>query len=105
MVDLEAEVGRVHAENDRLRRALANVCGQIVLGRLTGELPDNFLEQFSKLPDRPMEQVLRCLPARQVAQMRHVSRRFNSVCVNLVILFNLLRLQLIKKCSKTMPKK
>uniref|UniRef100_A0A914W5A2 F-box domain-containing protein n=1 Tax=Plectus sambesii TaxID=2011161 RepID=A0A914W5A2_9BILA len=87
---LKAEVGRVHAENDRLRRALTDVCGQIVCGRLMGDLPDNFLEQFSQLPDRPLEQVLRYLPAHQVPQMRFVSRKFN---------------QLIKKCSKTMPKK
>uniref|UniRef100_A0A914UPQ8 F-box domain-containing protein n=1 Tax=Plectus sambesii TaxID=2011161 RepID=A0A914UPQ8_9BILA len=78
------------AEIDRLRRALSDVCGQIVCGQLTGKLPDNFLEQFSQLPDRPLEQLLRFLPARQVPQMRHVSRRFN---------------HLIRKCSKTMPKK
>uniref|UniRef100_A0A914VJ05 F-box domain-containing protein n=1 Tax=Plectus sambesii TaxID=2011161 RepID=A0A914VJ05_9BILA len=87
---LKAEVVRLQAENDRLRRALADIHGQIVCGRLTGDLPDNFLEQFSHLPDRPLEQVLRFLPPGQVAQMRHVSRRFN---------------HLIRKCSKTMPKK
>uniref|UniRef100_A0A914UGB7 F-box domain-containing protein n=1 Tax=Plectus sambesii TaxID=2011161 RepID=A0A914UGB7_9BILA len=90
VADLEAKVARVQAENDRLRRSLGDVCGQISGGRLTGELPDNFLEQFSQLPDRPLEQVLRFLPARQVTQMRHVSRKFNN---------------LIKKCSNTMPKK
>uniref|UniRef100_A0A914W3L4 F-box domain-containing protein n=1 Tax=Plectus sambesii TaxID=2011161 RepID=A0A914W3L4_9BILA len=90
VADLEAKVARVQAENDRLRRALGDVCWQIACGQLTGKLPDNFLEQFSQLPDRPLEQVLRFLPARQVAQMRHVSRKFN---------------QLIRKCSKTMPKK
>uniref|UniRef100_A0A914V5J2 F-box domain-containing protein n=1 Tax=Plectus sambesii TaxID=2011161 RepID=A0A914V5J2_9BILA len=89
VADLEAEVTNLHAEIDRLRRALGDVSGQIVCGRLTGDLPDNFLEQFSKLPDRPLEQVLRFLPARQVVQMRYVSRKFN---------------HLIRKCSKTMPK-
>uniref|UniRef100_A0A914W419 F-box domain-containing protein n=1 Tax=Plectus sambesii TaxID=2011161 RepID=A0A914W419_9BILA len=89
MATFKAEVGRVNAENDRLRRKLTDVCGQIVCGRLTGDLPDNFLEQFSQLPDRPLEHVLRSLPAHQVPQMRLVSRKFN---------------QLIKKCSKTMPK-
>uniref|UniRef100_A0A914W4S4 F-box domain-containing protein n=1 Tax=Plectus sambesii TaxID=2011161 RepID=A0A914W4S4_9BILA len=87
---LEAKVAHLRAEDDRLRRALGDVCGQIVCGQLTGKLPDNFLEQFSQLPDRPLEQVLRFLPARQVVQMRLVSRRFN---------------YLIRKCSKTMPKK
>uniref|UniRef100_A0A914VN67 F-box domain-containing protein n=1 Tax=Plectus sambesii TaxID=2011161 RepID=A0A914VN67_9BILA len=90
MGTLETEVTRLQAEIDRLRRALTDVCGQIVCGQLTGKLPDNFLEQFSQLPDRPLEHVLRFLPARQVPQMRHVSRRFN---------------HLIRKCSKTMPKK
>uniref|UniRef100_A0A914UNQ2 F-box domain-containing protein n=1 Tax=Plectus sambesii TaxID=2011161 RepID=A0A914UNQ2_9BILA len=90
VADLEAKVGRLQAENDRLRRTLADINEQIVCGRLTGDLPDNFLEQFCQLPDRPLEQVLRYLPARQVVQMRHVSRRFN---------------HLIKNCSKTMPKK
>uniref|UniRef100_A0A914V6H2 F-box domain-containing protein n=1 Tax=Plectus sambesii TaxID=2011161 RepID=A0A914V6H2_9BILA len=87
---LEAEVDRLQAENDRLKRTLAGVCGQIVCGQLTGRLPDNFLEQFSQLPDRPLEQVLRFLPAHQVTQMRCVSHKFNN---------------LIKKCSRTMPKK
>uniref|UniRef100_A0A914X9Y4 F-box domain-containing protein n=1 Tax=Plectus sambesii TaxID=2011161 RepID=A0A914X9Y4_9BILA len=86
---LEAKVAHLRAENGRLRRALGDVCGQIVCGQLTGKLPDNFLEQFNQLPDRPFEQVLRFLPARQVLTMRHVSRKFN---------------QLIRKCSKTMPK-
>uniref|UniRef100_A0A914VN71 F-box domain-containing protein n=1 Tax=Plectus sambesii TaxID=2011161 RepID=A0A914VN71_9BILA len=86
---LETEVDRLQAENDRLRRVLSDLCERIVCGRLTGDLPDNFLEQFSRLPDQPLEKVLRFLPAHQVAQMRHVSRRFN---------------HLIKKCSKTMPK-
>uniref|UniRef100_A0A914VHI3 F-box domain-containing protein n=1 Tax=Plectus sambesii TaxID=2011161 RepID=A0A914VHI3_9BILA len=86
----EAEVGRVHAENDRLRRSLGDICGQIVCGRLKGKLPDDFLEQFSQLPDRPLEHVLRFLPPVQVVQMRLVSRKFN---------------HLIRKCSKTMPKK
>uniref|UniRef100_A0A914VV08 F-box domain-containing protein n=1 Tax=Plectus sambesii TaxID=2011161 RepID=A0A914VV08_9BILA len=63
---------------------------RIVCGRLTGDLPDKFLEQFSHLPDRPLEHALRFLPARQVAQMRLVSRKFD---------------YLIRKCSKTMPKK
>uniref|UniRef100_A0A914VGQ3 F-box domain-containing protein n=1 Tax=Plectus sambesii TaxID=2011161 RepID=A0A914VGQ3_9BILA len=90
MAALETEVDRLQAENDRLKRTLADFSERIVCGRLTGDLPDNFLEQFSQLPDRPLEQVLRFLPARQVPQMRHVSRRFN---------------HLIKKCSKTMPKK
>uniref|UniRef100_A0A914VXS8 F-box domain-containing protein n=1 Tax=Plectus sambesii TaxID=2011161 RepID=A0A914VXS8_9BILA len=89
MVDLEVKVARVQAENDRLRRTLADFSERVVCGRLTGDLPDNFLEQFSQLPDRPLEQVLRFLPARQVVQMRHVSRRFN---------------HLIRKSSKTMPK-
>uniref|UniRef100_A0A914UWA6 F-box domain-containing protein n=1 Tax=Plectus sambesii TaxID=2011161 RepID=A0A914UWA6_9BILA len=87
---VEAQVVRLQAENDQLRRALADFSVRIVCGRLTGELPNNFLEQFSQLPDRPLEQVLRFLPARQVVQMRHVSRKFNN---------------LIRKCSKTMPKK
>uniref|UniRef100_A0A914WP87 F-box domain-containing protein n=1 Tax=Plectus sambesii TaxID=2011161 RepID=A0A914WP87_9BILA len=90
MGTLEAEVDRLQAENDRIKRALADFSERIVCGRLTGYLPDNFLEQFSQLPDWPLEQVLRFLPARQVPQMRHVSRRFN---------------HLIRKCSKTMPKK
>uniref|UniRef100_A0A914VG52 F-box domain-containing protein n=1 Tax=Plectus sambesii TaxID=2011161 RepID=A0A914VG52_9BILA len=90
MATHKTEVARLQADIDRLRRALTDVCGQIVCGRLTGDLPDNFLEQFSQLPDRPLEQVLRFLPARQVAQMRLVSRKFN---------------RLIRKCSKTMPKK
>uniref|UniRef100_A0A914XFZ0 F-box domain-containing protein n=1 Tax=Plectus sambesii TaxID=2011161 RepID=A0A914XFZ0_9BILA len=89
VADLEAKVAHLRAENDRLRRALGDVCGQIVCGQLMGKLPDNFLEQFSQLPDGPLEQVLRFLPARQVAQMRLVSRKFN---------------HLIRKCSKTMPK-
>uniref|UniRef100_A0A914X7N6 F-box domain-containing protein n=1 Tax=Plectus sambesii TaxID=2011161 RepID=A0A914X7N6_9BILA len=86
---LEVEVAHLQAENGRLRRALGDVCGRISGGRLKGKLPDNFLEQFNQLPDRPLEHVLRFLPARQVVQMRHVSRKFN---------------QLIRKCSKTMPK-
>uniref|UniRef100_A0A914VWJ7 F-box domain-containing protein n=1 Tax=Plectus sambesii TaxID=2011161 RepID=A0A914VWJ7_9BILA len=90
VADLKAKVARVQAKNDRLRRTLADFNERIVCGQLTGKLPDNFLEQFSQLPDRPLEQVLRFLPARQVFQMRHVSRRFNN---------------LIRKCSKTMPKK
>uniref|UniRef100_A0A914UTI1 F-box domain-containing protein n=1 Tax=Plectus sambesii TaxID=2011161 RepID=A0A914UTI1_9BILA len=90
MATLDDGVARLQAENDRLQRALTDVCGQILCGQLTGRLPDNFLEQFSQLPDRPLEQVLRFLPALQVVQMRHVSRRFN---------------HLIKKGSKTMPKK
>uniref|UniRef100_A0A914VQ82 F-box domain-containing protein n=1 Tax=Plectus sambesii TaxID=2011161 RepID=A0A914VQ82_9BILA len=90
MATHKTEVAHLQAENDRLRRALADFNVRIVCGRLTGRLPDSFLEQFSKLPDRPLEQVLRFLPARQVAQMRHVSRKFN---------------HLIRKCSKTMPKK
>uniref|UniRef100_A0A914V5P8 F-box domain-containing protein n=1 Tax=Plectus sambesii TaxID=2011161 RepID=A0A914V5P8_9BILA len=89
MAALETEVTN-QAEIDRLRRALGDFSERIVCGQLTGKLPDNFLEQFSQLPDRPLEQVLRFLPARQVAQMRRVSRKFNN---------------LIKKCSKTMPKK
>uniref|UniRef100_A0A914XC39 F-box domain-containing protein n=1 Tax=Plectus sambesii TaxID=2011161 RepID=A0A914XC39_9BILA len=90
MAAFETENARLQAENDQLRCALADIRGQIACGQLTGKLPDNFLEQFSQLPDRPLEQVLRFLPAYQVAQMRLVSRKFN---------------QLIKKCSKTMPKK
>uniref|UniRef100_A0A914XJ78 F-box domain-containing protein n=1 Tax=Plectus sambesii TaxID=2011161 RepID=A0A914XJ78_9BILA len=90
MAALETEVARLQAENDRLQRALTDVCGQVLCGQLTGRLPDNFLEQFSQLPDRPLEHVLRFLPAREVVQMRHVSRKFNN---------------LIKKCSNTMPKK
>uniref|UniRef100_A0A914XGC1 F-box domain-containing protein n=1 Tax=Plectus sambesii TaxID=2011161 RepID=A0A914XGC1_9BILA len=90
MAALEAENARLQAEIDRLGRTLTDVSERIVSGRLTGELPDNFLEQFSQLPDRPLEHVLRFLPALQVAQMRHVSRRFNHV---------------IRKCSKSMPKK
>uniref|UniRef100_A0A914VXV4 F-box domain-containing protein n=1 Tax=Plectus sambesii TaxID=2011161 RepID=A0A914VXV4_9BILA len=90
MATFETEVGRLQADNDRLRRVLSDLCERIVCGRLTGDLPDNFLEQFSRLPDQPLEKVLRFLPARQVAQMRHVSRRFN---------------HLIRKCSRTMPKK
>uniref|UniRef100_A0A914UMI8 F-box domain-containing protein n=1 Tax=Plectus sambesii TaxID=2011161 RepID=A0A914UMI8_9BILA len=86
---LEAEVDRLRAENDRVKCTLADFSEQIVCGRLSGDLPDNFLEQLSQLPDRPLEQVLRFLPARQVAQMRHLSRKFNN---------------LIRKCSKTMPK-
>uniref|UniRef100_A0A914XDS8 F-box domain-containing protein n=1 Tax=Plectus sambesii TaxID=2011161 RepID=A0A914XDS8_9BILA len=87
---METEVANLQAEIGRLRRALTAVCGQIVCGRLTGDLPDNFLEQFSQLPDRALEQVLRFLPLGQVAQMRQVSRRFNNV---------------IRKGSKAMPKK
>uniref|UniRef100_A0A914VX16 F-box domain-containing protein n=1 Tax=Plectus sambesii TaxID=2011161 RepID=A0A914VX16_9BILA len=87
---LEAQVVRLQAENDRLGRTLSDIVGRIVCGRLTGDLPDNFLEQFSQLPDRPLEQVLRYLPPGQVAQMRLVSRKFN---------------HLIRKCSRTMPKK
>uniref|UniRef100_A0A914W5A7 F-box domain-containing protein n=1 Tax=Plectus sambesii TaxID=2011161 RepID=A0A914W5A7_9BILA len=90
MAALEAEVARHQAENDRLRRTLTDFGVRIVCGRLTGELPDSFLEQLSQLPDRPLEHVLRFLPARQVAQMRLVSRKFN---------------YLIRKCSKIMPKK
>uniref|UniRef100_A0A914VDS0 F-box domain-containing protein n=1 Tax=Plectus sambesii TaxID=2011161 RepID=A0A914VDS0_9BILA len=90
MEALKAENACLLAEIDRLRRALGDFNERIVCGRLTGDLPDNFLEQFSQLPDRPLEQVLRLLPARQVVQMCHVSRRFN---------------HLIRKCSKTMPKK
>uniref|UniRef100_A0A914VDR5 F-box domain-containing protein n=1 Tax=Plectus sambesii TaxID=2011161 RepID=A0A914VDR5_9BILA len=86
----EAEVARLQAEIDRLGHMVTDFNERIVCGRLTGELPDNFLEQFSQLPDRPLEQVLRFLPAREVTQMRHVSRRFNHV---------------IRKCSSTMPKK
>ena len=77
----KAETARVRAENDRLRCALIDVCGQIVCGQLTGKLPDNFLEQFSQLPDQPLEQVLRFLLPGQVAQMRLVSRKFNQVCL------------------------
>uniref|UniRef100_A0A914UUE2 F-box domain-containing protein n=1 Tax=Plectus sambesii TaxID=2011161 RepID=A0A914UUE2_9BILA len=87
---LEAQVSRLQGENDRLERTLSDIIGRIVCGRLTGELPDNFLEQFSQLPDRPLEQVLRFLPPGQVTQMRQVSRKYNN---------------LIRKCSKTMPKK
>uniref|UniRef100_A0A914VHI8 F-box domain-containing protein n=1 Tax=Plectus sambesii TaxID=2011161 RepID=A0A914VHI8_9BILA len=90
MAALEAEVARLQAENERLRRALADIDEQIVCGKSTGRLPDNFPKQFSQLPDRPLEQVLRFLPAHQVVQIRLVSRRFNNV---------------IKKCSNTMPKK
>uniref|UniRef100_A0A914X777 F-box domain-containing protein n=1 Tax=Plectus sambesii TaxID=2011161 RepID=A0A914X777_9BILA len=90
MAALQAEVARLQAENDQFRRALVDMNGRIVCGQLTGDLPDNFLEQFSQLPDLPLEQVLRFLPAHQVAQMRHVSHKFNN---------------LIKKCSQTMPKK
>uniref|UniRef100_A0A914XK27 F-box domain-containing protein n=1 Tax=Plectus sambesii TaxID=2011161 RepID=A0A914XK27_9BILA len=86
----EAEVARLQAEIDRLGLMVTDFNERIVCGRLTGELPDNFLEQFNQLPDRPLEQVLRFLPARQVAQMRHVSRKFNHI---------------IRKCSSTMPKK
>uniref|UniRef100_A0A914VJ09 F-box domain-containing protein n=1 Tax=Plectus sambesii TaxID=2011161 RepID=A0A914VJ09_9BILA len=78
MAALQAEVARLQAENDQLRRALADVNGGIVCDQLTGKLPDNFLEQFSQLPDRPLEHVLRFLPAHQVAQMRHVSHKFNN---------------------------
>uniref|UniRef100_A0A914XK16 F-box domain-containing protein n=1 Tax=Plectus sambesii TaxID=2011161 RepID=A0A914XK16_9BILA len=73
---METEVAN-QAEIDRLRRALGDFSERIVCGRLTGDLPDNFLEQFSQLPDRPLEQVLRFLPTRQVPQMRRVSRKFN----------------------------
>uniref|UniRef100_A0A914VCP1 F-box domain-containing protein n=1 Tax=Plectus sambesii TaxID=2011161 RepID=A0A914VCP1_9BILA len=90
VVDLETEVARLQAENERLRRALPDFSGPILCGKPTGRLPDNISEQFSQLPDDPFEQVLRFLPALQVAQMRRVSRRFN---------------HLIKKCSNTMPKK
>uniref|UniRef100_A0A914VVY1 F-box domain-containing protein n=1 Tax=Plectus sambesii TaxID=2011161 RepID=A0A914VVY1_9BILA len=86
---METEVA-IQAEIDRLRRALGDFSERIVCGQLTGKLPDNFLEQFSQLPDRPLEQVLRFLPTRQVPQMRRVSRKFNNV---------------IRKGSKTMPKK
>uniref|UniRef100_A0A914W1R9 Uncharacterized protein n=1 Tax=Plectus sambesii TaxID=2011161 RepID=A0A914W1R9_9BILA len=68
MPTFETEVGRLQAENDRLRRALSDFSERIVCGQLTGDLPDNFLEQFSQLPDQPLE-------------------------------------KLIKKCSRTMPKK
>ena len=81
MATFETEVGRLQAENDRLRRVLSDLCERIVCGRLIGDLPDNFLEQFSQLPDLPLEQVLRFLPAHQVAQMRHVSHKFNNVCL------------------------
>uniref|UniRef100_A0A914VYF4 F-box domain-containing protein n=1 Tax=Plectus sambesii TaxID=2011161 RepID=A0A914VYF4_9BILA len=87
---METEVANLQAEIDRLRRALGDFSERIVCGQLTGKLPDNFLEQFSQLPDRPLEQVLRFLPTRQVPQMRRVSRRFNHV---------------IRKCSSTMQKK
>uniref|UniRef100_A0A914XQW5 F-box domain-containing protein n=1 Tax=Plectus sambesii TaxID=2011161 RepID=A0A914XQW5_9BILA len=87
---LKAEVARLQAENDRLRRALGDVGGRIMCGKPKSRLPDNSRKQFSQLPDRPLQCVLRYLPAHQVAQMRHLSRRFNN---------------LIKKCSKTMPKK
>uniref|UniRef100_A0A914VNN8 F-box domain-containing protein n=1 Tax=Plectus sambesii TaxID=2011161 RepID=A0A914VNN8_9BILA len=87
---LEAENARLQAEIDRLRHALGDFNERIVCGQLTGKLPDNFLEQFSQLPDRPLEQVLRFLPTRQVPQMRRVSRKFNNV---------------IRKGSKSMPKK
>uniref|UniRef100_A0A914VVM5 F-box domain-containing protein n=1 Tax=Plectus sambesii TaxID=2011161 RepID=A0A914VVM5_9BILA len=90
MAALQAEVARLQAENDQFRRALVDMNGRIVCGQLTGDLPDNFLEQFSQLPDRALEQVLRFLPLGQVAQMRHVSRKFNNV---------------IRKGSKAMPKK
>uniref|UniRef100_A0A914VNP3 F-box domain-containing protein n=1 Tax=Plectus sambesii TaxID=2011161 RepID=A0A914VNP3_9BILA len=90
MATHKTEVSHLQAEIDRLRRALTDVCGQIVCGQLTGKMSDNFLEQFSQLPDLPLEQVLHFLPAHQVFQMRHVSRRFN---------------HLIRKCSKTMPKR
>uniref|UniRef100_A0A914VFC1 F-box domain-containing protein n=1 Tax=Plectus sambesii TaxID=2011161 RepID=A0A914VFC1_9BILA len=75
MVDLEAEVGRLQAENNQLRCALSDIRGQIVCGQLMGKLPDNFLQQFSRLPDWPLEQILRFLPAHQVVQMRLVSRK------------------------------
>uniref|UniRef100_A0A914XEV8 F-box domain-containing protein n=1 Tax=Plectus sambesii TaxID=2011161 RepID=A0A914XEV8_9BILA len=87
---METEVGRLQAENDRLGHTLGDFSERIVCGQLTGKLPDNFLEQFSQLPDRPLEQVLRFLPTRQVLQMRRVSRKFYNV---------------IRKGSKTMPKK
>uniref|UniRef100_A0A914XH10 F-box domain-containing protein n=1 Tax=Plectus sambesii TaxID=2011161 RepID=A0A914XH10_9BILA len=90
MAALQAEVARLQAENDQLRRALPNIDERIVCGKSTGRLPDYSPKQFSQLPDRPLEHVLRFLPAHQVTQMRHVSRRFN---------------YLIRKCSKTMPKK
>uniref|UniRef100_A0A914UNG2 F-box domain-containing protein n=1 Tax=Plectus sambesii TaxID=2011161 RepID=A0A914UNG2_9BILA len=97
MAALKAENARLQAENARLQAeigqlgcAIADTNERIVCGKLMGALPDNFLEQFSQLPDRPLEQVLRFLPALQVAQMRRVSRRFN---------------HLIKKCSSTMQKK
>uniref|UniRef100_A0A914XK22 F-box domain-containing protein n=1 Tax=Plectus sambesii TaxID=2011161 RepID=A0A914XK22_9BILA len=90
MAALEAENARLQAENDRLRCTLGDIMGEILCGRLTGKLPDNFLEQFTQLPDRPLEQVLRFLPPGQVAEMRYVSRKFN---------------HLIRKSSKTMPKK
>uniref|UniRef100_A0A914XLQ7 F-box domain-containing protein n=1 Tax=Plectus sambesii TaxID=2011161 RepID=A0A914XLQ7_9BILA len=61
----EAEVARLQAEIDRLGLMVTDFNERIVCGRLTGELPDNFLEQFNQLPDRPLEQVLRFLPARQ----------------------------------------
>uniref|UniRef100_A0A914XLQ2 F-box domain-containing protein n=1 Tax=Plectus sambesii TaxID=2011161 RepID=A0A914XLQ2_9BILA len=87
---LEAEVARLQVENDRLKHTLPDFTERIVCGKSTGRLPGNSPKQFSQLPDRPLEQVLRFLPAHQVVKMRLVSRRFNS---------------LIKKCSKTMPKK
>uniref|UniRef100_A0A914VQ88 F-box domain-containing protein n=1 Tax=Plectus sambesii TaxID=2011161 RepID=A0A914VQ88_9BILA len=75
MVDLEVEVARLQAENNQLRCALSDIRGQIVCGQLMGKLPDNFLQQFSRLPDWPLEQILRFLPAHQVVQMRLVSRK------------------------------
>src|SRR5690349_8746899 len=76
---LKAEIAQLKDENSRLRHVLNDVNGRIVSGRLTGEMPDNFLKQFKYLPDCPLEQVLRFLPANQVVQMRYVSRRFNQV--------------------------
>uniref|UniRef100_A0A914XJ73 F-box domain-containing protein n=1 Tax=Plectus sambesii TaxID=2011161 RepID=A0A914XJ73_9BILA len=87
---LKAKVARLKAENERLRRALPDFSERIVCGQPTGKLPDNSPKQFSQLPDRSLQHVLRFLPARQVVQMRHISRKFNN---------------LIVKCSKTMPKK
>uniref|UniRef100_A0A914VRD4 F-box domain-containing protein n=1 Tax=Plectus sambesii TaxID=2011161 RepID=A0A914VRD4_9BILA len=81
MATFEAEVGRRQAENDQVRRALANIDEQIVCDELTDELPDNFLEQFNQLPDRPLEHVLHFLSAHQVTQMRRVSHKFNNVCL------------------------
>uniref|UniRef100_A0A914VD72 F-box domain-containing protein n=1 Tax=Plectus sambesii TaxID=2011161 RepID=A0A914VD72_9BILA len=86
---LKAKVARLQAENERLRRALPDFSERIVCGKPTGKLPDNSPKQFSQLPDRSLQHVLRFLPARQVVQMRLVSRKFNNF---------------IKKYSQNMPK-